>query len=102
MKKAARLGGFLCQASQFYSMGLTCDGWQRLNAVCNTACSVNKASNRKLRCAVYVQATQVTRYVGREKARERAVFHLDTDPAVAGDGRTRKYHFRGSKDSHAV
>ena len=77
-------------------------GRGRFNAVCNSARSVDKARDRKLRLAVYVQATQVTRYAGREEGRERAVFHLDTNPAVGGDGRPRKYRFGGGKDSYAV
>ena len=55
-----------------------------------------------MRFAVYVQATQVTRYAGREEGRERAVYHLDTNPAVGGDCRPRKYRFGGGKDSYAV
>ena len=62
----------------------------RLNAVCNTPCSVDKASDRELRFAVYIQTTQVARYVGREEARESAVFQVHTNPTIAGDCRTLK------------
>src|SRR5207302_9490315 len=56
-----------------------------LNAVCNSAGAVDKASDWKLRFAIYIQATQVTCYAGSEKTRESAVFQVDTAPAVAGD-----------------
>src|SRR6266566_177700 len=52
----------------------------RLNAVCNTACSVDKASDGKLRSAVHIQTTQVTGYVGGDETRERAIFQIDTVP----------------------
>jgi hypothetical protein len=58
-----------------------------LNAVCNGAGTVDKASDRKLRSALYIQATQVTGDVGAEETRELAVSQVDTDPAVAGDRR---------------
>jgi hypothetical protein len=50
-----------------------------LNAVCNSAGAVDEASDRKLRFAIHIQATQVTGYAGSESA----VFQVDTDPAVA-------------------
>jgi hypothetical protein len=43
-----------------------------------------------LRFASYVQSTQVSRYVGRDKTRESAVFQVDTIPAIAGDCLTKK------------
>src|SRR5579864_3409208 len=55
-----------------------------LNAVCITACTSDKVSDRELRCAVYVQTTQVTRYSSRLETRERGVFQMDTVPAIAG------------------
>src|SRR5437868_8881595 len=61
------------------------------NAVCNSAGTVDEASDRKLRFAIYIQATQVTRYACSEETRESAVFQVDTDPAVAGDCRTQKH-----------
>ena len=63
----------------------------RLNAVCNTASSVNKASDGKLRSAVYVQTTQVTRYVGRDETCDSTVFQVDTGSPIGGYVRTQKY-----------
>ncbi len=54
-----------------------------------------------MRSAIYIQATQVTRYVGREETRESAVFQVDTDPAVAGDCRTQKHRF-AAEESNAI
>ena len=73
-----------------------------LNAVCNTTRPVDKARGRKLRLAVYVQATQVARYTGGEEAREGIVHHLHPDSAVAGNCRPLNYDFGGGKDSYAV
>jgi len=53
-----------------------------------------------LRAALYVQTTQVARYVGREEARKGAVFQVDADPTVASDGRTLKGHV-GAEHSYA-
>src|SRR2546428_4455480 len=56
----------------------------RLNAVCITACTCDKASDRELRSALYVRTTQVTRYSSPEENRERAVFQVYTAPAIGG------------------
>src|SRR5437899_531289 len=74
----------------------------RLNAVCNTARSVHKPSDRKLRFAIYVQATQVSRYVGRDETRESAVFQVDTIPAIAGYCRTEKGYRGAAEECHAI
>ena len=54
-----------------------------------------------MRFAIYIQATQVTRYAGSEETRESAVFQVDTDPAVAGDCRTQKHRF-AAEESNAI
>jgi hypothetical protein len=75
----------------------------RLNAVCNTACTCHKVSDRELRGAVHVQTTQVTRYGGRLETRERGVFQVDTVPAIAGDCRTIPKHYYGApEECHAI
>jgi hypothetical protein len=43
-----------------------------------------------LRFAIYVQATQIPGYAGRDETRECAVFQVDTNPAIADDCLTKK------------
>jgi len=55
-----------------------------------------------LRFAIYVQATQVSRYVGRDETRESAVFQVDTIPAIAGDCLTKKGYRGVAEECHAI
>ena len=77
-----------CWTILFHAFWLRTAG--RLNAVCNTACSGDKASDGKLRSTFYVCATQVPRYTGRDETCERAILQVDTVPSVAGDCRSKK------------
>jgi len=52
------------------------------HTVCNTARCFNTGSDGKLRFAVYVQTTQIAHYAGIEESRERAIFHVNTIPAM--------------------
>jgi hypothetical protein len=45
-----------------------------------------------LRFAIYVEATHVSRYVGRDETGESAIFQVDTIRAIAGYCRTKKGH----------
>jgi hypothetical protein len=80
----ARLGNL------FHNFPLRSAG--RLNTVCDSAGSFDKASDRKSRSALDLQTAQVARYVGREETGESAVFQVDAEPTVASDSRTLKDH----------
>src|SRR3954447_10169392 len=75
----------------------------RLKAVCNTACTCDKVSNRKLRGAVYVNPAQVTHHGGRLEPPKRGVFQMDTIPAIAGYGCAIPKHCCGAaKNCHVI
>jgi hypothetical protein len=74
----------------------------RLNAVCNTACTCDKASDRELRSALYVRSTQVTGYSSPEENRERAVFQVYTAPTIGGYCHTAKRCLCAAEEYHAI
>src|SRR5439155_217401 len=74
----------------------------RLNAVCITACTCDKASDRELRSALYVRTTQVTRYSSPEENRERAVFQVYTAPAIRVYCHVGKRCLCAAQEYHAI
>jgi hypothetical protein len=86
----------------FHAFSLCSAG--RLDAVCITACTCDKASDRELRSALYVRTTQVTRYSSslEEKNRERTVFQVYTTPAIGGYCHTVKRCLCAAEEYHAI
>ena len=91
----------LCWQALFRSFS-QCSAAGGLDAVCNTACTCDKTSDRELRSALYVRTTQVTRYSGPEESRERAVFQVYTAPAIGGYCHIGKRCLCAAEEYHAI
>jgi hypothetical protein len=92
------IGRLSCNNEKFLFQGFQLRIGSSFNAVGSAARPFDKASDRKLRSALYVQATQVTRYVGRGKACKSAVFKVEFPPrSCLGAGRPEDLGFLTTK-----
>jgi hypothetical protein len=86
---ASQVGAMNWQSWQNLFQRLSLCSAGGLNAVCNSAGAVDEASDRKLRFAIHIQATQVYRLCWQRKRR----LPSGHRPRRCGDCRTQKHCF---------